>query len=957
MNKKILLFCLGTLSAFAFADDNGHELGDGFRRASLPLNLVIGVAPYLGPYGDVSSEEASNIIEEWNTNTTLTQHFGGRIIQLERDCTSSDYQDPFYASFCGPQAIRNQIDEVHLSNIDFIDTRYPNALGVAFSRVIRSQKLIKETDIFLAYNKILATPSQVPNCSATPAHIFNSVLLHEVGHAFGLTHVESPDILMSAQMDRCDLNPVGEGDFNQILRKYGNFSSAVNITSPNPNLQYFVGQNVHFNSFTSSLSRGKNTKEAAQTKNSTIDWSSNLDGLIGRGQSLNTRDLSAGIHSVKAKSSNNNTLEDYVAFEVKSSIQSNFGDLADPIPCIRLAGSSEPICYLYITETPRIGGICAPALTYDVTARNESTNHHFRVFEPDYGFDGVGVGIQCRPFLDYTLRSIVEVKTNAQFIPFQFVRTAKRGNSIKWVNNIRGVLPVVDTNIDFNLSSLQCRREGFRGVCDLKAQWSEHYFAPYSGLYKRYRGTGEFIFVKALGTPTGSLTLNNIDVGADGAEFTVFQYSQALNVFPRHPLLGPTIRAPKGQMTSPHLITAPPIPITPDQYDNNSDADGNGKPHDDIAPNATAYLGVAQRHNFHTTNDRDWFLYHSLPNHVILETSNVEEHADTCMRLYKSNATATDVSGSAIASNCDFDGGRGSRITYNQTTEGIYFVEIWNQNNSGARSTHYTFSISSNPLPIEPDAFEQNDTAQQASHYLGTPQHHNFHDINDRDWVIYYSLPNAIRISTSNLGVYADTCIRLYKSNENFTGVDGSPIRANCDANGTQNSEILFDQIDEGAYYIETWNQNGKHGIGTDYTLTLKAINTHIPPDAYENDNTASQAAGYQVNTPQNRNFHSAGDRDWVVYFSPAGRMKLYTDDLGWNADTCMRLYRSNDTATGTSGDAITSNCDANGIQSSEIIFDQPDDYVYYIEIWHQYGRQGLGTEYTFKAESLAPLN
>ena len=129
---------------------------------------------------------------------------------------------------------------------------------------------------------------------------------------------------------------------------------------------------------------------------------------------------------------------------------------------------------------------------------------------------------------------------------------------------------------------------------------------------------------------------------------------------------------------------------------------------------------------------------------------------------------------------------------------------------------------------------------------------------------------------------------------------------------------------------------------------------TSTPPDSWEVDDSASQASNYLA-MPQNHNFHDNGDIDWVRYYSTPAQVTIRTTNLGPNADTCIDLYRSNNTATGTAGGVIASDCDDGPGQSSLIQFTQNDEWVYYVRIRQQNGSvSGAGTEYTLQNQRYA---
>lgn len=120
---------------------------------------------------------------------------------------------------------------------------------------------------------------------------------------------------------------------------------------------------------------------------------------------------------------------------------------------------------------------------------------------------------------------------------------------------------------------------------------------------------------------------------------------------------------------------------------------------------------------------------------------------------------------------------------------------------------------------------------------------------------------------------------------------------------------------------------------------TGSATDCHLPlVDAYEADNTYSQAKAY-TGTPQYaHNFHRNGDEDWVlVYMGTAGTVVFETFDVvELTADTHLRVYQYQN---GMPGTLVGSNDDICGYywlascQASRVVLNVAANTAYYVRI------------------------
>ncbi|MGB9593058.1 MAG: PKD domain-containing protein, partial [Anaerolineae bacterium] len=138
---------------------------------------------------------------------------------------------------------------------------------------------------------------------------------------------------------------------------------------------------------------------------------------------------------------------------------------------------------------------------------------------------------------------------------------------------------------------------------------------------------------------------------------------------------------------------------------------------------------------------------------------------------------------------------------------------------------------------------------------------------------------------------------------------------------------------------------NGPVNIGVEDTVT--ATRPPEPPDAYEVDNTAAQAAPIGVDgTPQLRSFHEEPDVDWIKFTATAGNEYVITTfDLSRLVDTIIELY-------GPDMTLLATNDDFGGGKGSRIAWVAETSGTYYVKIRPKYPELcGCENQYKVKVE------
>ncbi|WP_129628510.1 M4 family metallopeptidase [Candidatus Oscillochloris fontis] len=300
-------------------------------------------------------------------------------------------------------------------------------------------------------------------------------------------------------------------------------------------------------------------------------------------------------------------------------------------------------------------------------------------------------------------------------------------------------------------------------------------------------------------------------------------------------------------------------------------------------------------HNFHQNGDQDWLRFSAIAGTTYqIETFNLGTAADTMLTLYSSNATTV------IAMNDDIASGNlASRITWQSTSSGTFYIRVNNFGNQGGANRTYSVRIIANTPQTPADAYETDNTRSTAKPITvgGASQTHNFHIRGDEDWVSFSaSAGNTYVIETFNLGSTSDTVLELYNN-------AGTRLAYNDDSSGSFASRISWVTPSSGTYYARVFHYRNEAGVNTTYSL--RVINTGVVGDAYEADNSQGSARPISVGaTPQSHTFHIPGDQDWV-YFDASANMAydIRTLNLAASNDTVLELYSNLGTLISTNDD------------------------------------------------------
>ncbi len=319
-------------------------------------------------------------------------------------------------------------------------------------------------------------------------------------------------------------------------------------------------------------------------------------------------------------------------------------------------------------------------------------------------------------------------------------------------------------------------------------------------------------FIRFRPTSSGTFKAQVTDVNGGGAAGPVWLYSFRAE-------------AESGATSTP---TPPAVTNCLDQYE----------PDDQLAQAPSITLNSEQTHTLchpDGTRDTDWVAVQVSAGKVYtFLTKNLSSPVDTIISLHSADGTK-------LFENDDYDPGQGlaSRIDYNFSQGGLYYLRIRNKTDATGVGYQYTVAFASsgqlpatatgtasataNPNTPTPtaapcvDAYEPDGVAATARlFYIGSTQKHSICPATDADWVRFYARAGKVyTIRTANLGVGLDTYMYLFDS-------DGSTILAQNDDGGDGvASRIDFYPKRDDYYFAQVKNAGDIGGPDQTYDLIL----------------------------------------------------------------------------------------------------------------------------------------
>jgi hypothetical protein len=238
----------------------------------------------------------------------------------------------------------------------------------------------------------------------------------------------------------------------------------------------------------------------------------------------------------------------------------------------------------------------------------------------------------------------------------------------------------------------------------------------------------------------------------------------------------------------------------------------------------------------------------------------------------------------------------------------------------------------------EPDPFEEDDTWEQAKPIQVGTVYSQTHDFCDDavDWLTFTAQAGQVyTITTTAWGQRADTNLVLFDTDAETLLVANDDYEDQTDFS----SRIVWEAPVDGVYFIRVDNRAALDCCDTEYDIWIETpqittfpiylplviynwvspqaedtdINSpagvinHVCPDAYEVDDTWSQAYPIQTGVLQTHSFDSnpavfAADKDLVSFDLASGETVIFTVETLTNTQTLLELYDAQGLALDVTG-------------------------------------------------------
>jgi subtilisin family serine protease len=238
-----------------------------------------------------------------------------------------------------------------------------------------------------------------------------------------------------------------------------------------------------------------------------------------------------------------------------------------------------------------------------------------------------------------------------------------------------------------------------------------------------------------------------------------------------------------------------------------------------------------------------------------------------------------------------------------------------------------------------PDTWEADDTPSQARAVSsGQVGAHTFHVAGDVDWVKFTVAAGAAgTMLTSGLAGTTDTVLELYDTNGTTL------LKSDDNSGGGKASRITYTFTRAGTYFLKVREFGGRGGNGYAYNLTVTWSNPAPKPDAWEVDNTPTQARMVLSGQVGAHTFHVAGDVDWVKFtvLRAGATATITTSALLGSTDTVLDLYSTNGATL------LRSDDNGGGGKASRISYTFSRAGTYFVRVREAAGRGGAGYGYS----------
>ncbi|QTA93847.1 chitobiase/beta-hexosaminidase C-terminal domain-containing protein [Desulfonema magnum] len=294
-----------------------------------------------------------------------------------------------------------------------------------------------------------------------------------------------------------------------------------------------------------------------------------------------------------------------------------------------------------------------------------------------------------------------------------------------------------------------------------------------------------------------------------------------------------------------------------------------------------------QHHSFHNLRDEDWVKFDGTEGkNYNLEINIPEAGCDILIQIYNAEMKLLEEFESSWKlwewdmMNC--------YSWFSCKQDGVYYLKV--------RPLYYTLQVCGENRTYDlklntfcSDLYEEDDIFFQAGWLTpcGTYEQHNFHDAEDEDWFGFDAISGQIyTVEVKTKGKMCDPVIEFYDTD----GVTLLDIQDNAGSSEDESLSWLAPQ--DGFYYVKIHHRDPNvYGEDTEYEIV---VNNVFCPDFYEKDDVFFLANHIDMyEPPQQHNFHTAGDEDWVEFFvMPSKYYSIRTSNMGKNCDVAIEIYR-----------------------------------------------------------------
>ncbi len=428
---------------------------------------------------------------------------------------------------------------------------------------------IVEADIFLNRLEAFFTWRDQGACERGSFRDYvETVLLHEMGHALGLRHInEAGPHIMYPSQSGCHAFPapgrrdgLSFQDKKQLRDLYGPFDS-VNVAITHPphgNFPVFPGNDLFVEAEFQTLFAA-DTVQAASVAG--INWRAS-DKLLASGTTatIPVDELFPGQHEIIAEavdSAGNRLGSAAVTVNKITDLVTDEQFIVFPIPCIELAGEPANRCMIRLVQNWLTHDCPAGFFEHQISAEDLLTGTQFSVSNPSFDLSPWGTG--CTDDTVFPLYFGIWGETPSDRFQLRFVHNVFQNGVFRSGSRVSGLVYKTAPVLDRFTVPGTCPLGVGETTCAATIDWEGLYFAPSSADYYRTAPGNAWIKLGDMSVTSGSLESAPV-VTESGIEIAAFQYGSDFRVpsSDMHSFTGyrTLIAAPAGLLAGPFLVQA-----------------------------------------------------------------------------------------------------------------------------------------------------------------------------------------------------------------------------------------------------------------------------------------------------------------------------------------------------------------------------------------------------------------